>query len=323
MRTRLPAAALAAAFACLLLAAPAQAQRDRTFVASYGTDTGNTICSFTQPCRTFQNAVNNTAINGEVTAIDSAGFQPVTISHGITITSPPGVEAGIVPPAGGDAVTISAPGSDVIILRGLKLNGSGVGYNGVVFNSGGGLTIDNCVMENFATNNVDATAGNGVFMRPTGGELDFVFTNSTFSHNPTGVLYLPTSGTANLNGAIDHVVMTGNFNGMEIAPHGGTNFVAVSNSTFNSNSTGIVAFSASPPFTVSIDSTNLIGNTTTGIEADGNVKVLLGHSVVTGNQTGVTNQTSNTFYTYGNNQINLNGTGGDVSGGLNVSITPR
>ena len=72
--------AAALAFTATLASAPAQAQRDRVFVASYGTDTGNTLCSFEQPCRTFQNAVNNTAVGGEVTAIDSAGFQPVTIS---------------------------------------------------------------------------------------------------------------------------------------------------------------------------------------------------------------------------------------------------
>src|SRR6516165_6570655 len=41
---------------------------------------------------------------GEVTAIDSAGFGPITITQSVTITSPNGVEAGIVPTAGGDAV---------------------------------------------------------------------------------------------------------------------------------------------------------------------------------------------------------------------------
>jgi hypothetical protein len=58
------------------------AARDRTFVASYGTDSGS--CTFGSPCKIFQFAVNNTAVGGEVTAIDSAGFQPVTISNSIS-----------------------------------------------------------------------------------------------------------------------------------------------------------------------------------------------------------------------------------------------
>jgi len=33
---------------------------------------------------------------GEVTAIDSAGFGPINITKAVTITSPDGVEAGVV-----------------------------------------------------------------------------------------------------------------------------------------------------------------------------------------------------------------------------------
>ena len=95
MRNRLLFAPLAAAFACSLLSAPAQAQRARTFVASYGNDSNP--CTFGSPCKTFQQAVNVVAAGGEVTAIDSAGFGPITITQAVTITSPDGVEAGIVP----------------------------------------------------------------------------------------------------------------------------------------------------------------------------------------------------------------------------------
>ena len=55
-----------------------------------------------------------------------------------------------------------------------------------------------------------------------------------------------------------------------------------------------------------------------------NAEVLLGRSVITNNTFGgITNVTSpSTFYSYGNNQINLNG-GGDISGALNTAFTPR
>src|SRR5580692_11877630 len=92
MRNRLRWALLTAAFVCLI-SMPAQAQRDRVFVASYGSDSNP--CTFGSPCKTFQNAVNTVAAGGEVTAIDSAGFGPVIIGKAVTITSPNGVEAGI------------------------------------------------------------------------------------------------------------------------------------------------------------------------------------------------------------------------------------
>src|SRR6266849_4413627 len=114
------------ALAATLPAIPAHA-RARVFVASYGSDSNP--CTFLAPCRNFQQAVNVVDAGGEVTAIDSAGFGPISISHAVTITSPNGVEAGIVTVAGGNAIDITAGPSDAFVLRGLTLNGGGIAYN--------------------------------------------------------------------------------------------------------------------------------------------------------------------------------------------------
>ena len=54
-----------------------------------------------------------------------------------------------------------------------------------------------------------------------------------------------------------------------------------------------------------------VGGNFFGIVASTPANVLLGRSVITGNGTGVQNSTSpNTFYSYGDNRINLNGTDG-------------
>src|ERR1700744_4288216 len=98
------------ALVAVLSAAPALAQRDRVFVASYGSDSNP--CTFGSPCKTFQQAVNVVAAGGEVTAIDSAGFGPLNISKSVTVTSPNGVEAGIVAAAGDTAVAITAGPND-------------------------------------------------------------------------------------------------------------------------------------------------------------------------------------------------------------------
>src|SRR5215831_9582132 len=120
MRTAVPMTVIATALACSLYAAPAHA-RARVFVASYGNDTNP--CTFGSPCKTFQQAINVVDAGGEVTAIDSAGFGPISIdSKTITITSPPGVEAGIAAPApGAAAITINSQG-ETYTLSGLTLD---------------------------------------------------------------------------------------------------------------------------------------------------------------------------------------------------------
>ena len=113
MRTAIPLTVLATALACSLASVPAHA-RARVFVASYGNDSNP--CSFGSPCRNFQQAVNVVDAGGEVTAIDSAGFGPILITKAVSITSPNGVEAGIVPVSGGNRITINAGPFDAITL---------------------------------------------------------------------------------------------------------------------------------------------------------------------------------------------------------------
>src|SRR6516225_6383511 len=146
MLTRLHLALLVAALASGV-AMPAHAQRARVFVASYGNDSNP--CSFLSPCRTFQIAHDNAAAKGEITAIDSAGFGSLTITKAITITTPAGIEASIATSSAQTAITINAGSTDVVSLRGLTLNGGGIGQNGIVFNSGSALNVSDCNISNF------------------------------------------------------------------------------------------------------------------------------------------------------------------------------
>jgi hypothetical protein len=137
MRTRLSVALVAAALICPLFAVPAHAQRARVFVASYGNDANP--CTFLSPCKTFQQAVNVVAAGGEVTAIDSAGFGPIDISKSVTITSPPGVEAGVTAVTNNQSAIVIHPASHfVVTLRGLTVEGGGTGLNGIILGSTGG-----------------------------------------------------------------------------------------------------------------------------------------------------------------------------------------
>src|SRR6516164_6196895 len=121
MLTRLSSALLTATLAFGLFSMPAQAQRARVFVASYGSDSNP--CTFLSPCRNFQQAVNVVDAGGEVTAIDSAGFGPIAINKSVAITSPAGIEGGVVPASNSDGIVITAGSSDIVTLRGLTIEG--------------------------------------------------------------------------------------------------------------------------------------------------------------------------------------------------------
>jgi hypothetical protein len=316
-RIALPLAVLTTTLA---LALPAQASLTRTFVSSAGSDSNP--CTIAQPCASFAHAYSLTAPNGIVAALDPGKYGPLTITGAITING--NGWAAITAPAAGNGITITAGGSDNVALIGLEIDGAGAGSNGIVLNAAGSLTVTNCTLQNFAGS---FTTGNGILMQPTAGTLAFSITNTTASNNAfAGINFLPPSGAPSANGVIDHVVANANQMGIFVEPFnatGGSIVVTISDSIASNNSNnGIFAGNGSAAIKLSIDKATTSGNAT-GITAGAPANVLLGRSVITGNGTGVQNSTSpNTFYTYKDNRINLNGT--DIVGpALNTTFTTQ
>jgi len=239
MRIQLPFAVLAATFVCSPFSAPAHAQRARTFVASYGNDSNPCTCR--SPCKTFQQAVNVVAVGGEVTAIDSAGFGPVNITQSVTITSPPGVEAGIVPTSGGDAITISNTVPANITLRGLTLEGSGVGLRGIHVTSSlpylpvleETINIVACVVKDFTDS--------GILVQPTSsgfGTAPFmrvVIADSLVTGNGAdGIKLAP--GQVNFGAFIYRTIVDSNSGSIDISVDtGGTAFAELNDSNVDNN----------------------------------------------------------------------------------------
>jgi hypothetical protein len=310
------------AFTCSMHADPAQALRSRVFVSKTGADVG--ACSFSAPCQSLDFALNGVEPGGEITILDSGGYNPITITIGVTITVPPGVEAGFAVPAGGTGITINAGSSDVIVLRGLTLNGNGVAYNGVAFNSGGSLTVINCFVQNFVFDGSNTTTGNGILIQPTSGTVNFTITDSVVTNNgQAGIFYRP-QGTPNANGVVDNVTATGNQYGISFNTNSsttGATLMAVSNSVLSNNKVdGLFSSNgAGQSLTVSIDHVSIVGNGSIGIDAETTSAVILGRSVITGNVIGVKNNTPNTFFTYQDNRI-FGDTTTDISSPLNPSV---
>ena len=236
MRTAIPLTVLATALACSFATAPAYA-RARVFVASYGDDANP--CTFGSPCKTFQHAHDVVDAGGEVTAIDSAGFGPINITKAVTITSPSGVEAGIVPVPNTDAVTINAGSTDTVALRGLTLVGGGVGNNGVTITGGGLVKIENSEISGFLHQGINMVSssnsklvvldttvssnfGTGVYVAPSGNvTVQAVFKRVQSINNSGKGFYLyggAITGAGTLKGsAIDSLAVGNHSSGFEVA----------------------------------------------------------------------------------------------------------
>jgi hypothetical protein len=226
MRSTWLCALFVTTLACPLFTAPAQAQRDRVFVASYGSDSNP--CTFGSPCKTFQNAVNVVAAGGEVTAIDSAGFGPVIITQSVSITSPNGVEAGIAAVAGGTAITINASGS-FVSLHGLTLEGAGSGAYGIILQNAGKVDIADCVIRDYMTDGI---------LVETSDSVEVTVTNTHISGNDNGV-YLTTPGAGLIYATLDHLVVTDNTSGVYSTPEAQPIFLTIVNSDFSHNNVGV------------------------------------------------------------------------------------
>jgi hypothetical protein len=129
----------------ILTALPAQAQQVRAFVSGFGSDTNP--CTVTQPCRTFQHAHDTVPANGAIEALDPAGYQPLTITKGISIQGHG--YSSIVQTATGAAITVSVTTSDPVSLNGLLIDGVGTGEFGILINSGPSVQILNSVVRHF------------------------------------------------------------------------------------------------------------------------------------------------------------------------------
>jgi hypothetical protein len=307
-RTTFMAAALA--LAVTLPAVPAQAAGvPRTFLSAAGNDS-NSCANVATPCRHLATAFAATAADGEIYVLDPANYGSLTITHGVSIEGHGW--ASIAPVSGNPAITINANPGDKINIIGVVLDGTALAStNGIVFNSGGSLTVADSVVRNFAG---ATTTGNGILIQPTSGTVSFVITNTIVSNNGfAGIFYRPPNGsTAGAYGVIDHVTATSNQFGLNIqTANGGLGTaLAISNSVAsNNNSTGIFFQNATAGLSCSIDNSSISGNGNFGIDAETSSDLQIGRSVISYNATGIENNTTpNRVFSYQDNRINSNTT---------------
>ena len=319
-KSRFTFQALALVVVTLAFASFAQAQAPRTWVSGVGDDVNP--CSRTAPCKTFAGAISKTFINGEINAIDSAGFGTITITKSMTIDGA-GVHASILASGvNGVNINIATNVNDPlrnVILRNLSINGTGAsgtvgtrtGVQGINVNTNGAnnVWIEDCVVFNFSQNGynqVNTTSSTQVMIK-----------NSVFRDNGLAGLNTSSSTAANfIRVTTDHVHFTGNQNGIKAGSN--TRFSGT-NSVFSGNTNvGVLSQSATAGlFSVVTLTECLVSlNLNHGIQVGGGGSAGSSFARIGGNQinnnqnNGVLVDVSGTVETFADNFVSGNGTNG-------------
>jgi hypothetical protein len=300
--------------ACLVLnALPAYAQNNRSFVSGAGLDTN--ACTRSAPCLTFAQALTQTNAGGLINCLDPGGFGGLTIDKAITIDCT-GTFAGVLVNMG-NGITVNAGASDVVRLRGLSIEGVGVGANvGVAAFQVGALRIEQCKIFGFVSHGV-------AFPVPTGLGSELYVSDSVISENGNGII-IDASGTATVRVSLSNVKLDNNRNGLFVRSNAGsTGLISLSlrDSTAAGNSNnGIQVIALGGPVVTTLDNVTATTNST-GLLVDGAAtRVLITRLTATSNFIGMSTVNSGVIVSYGDNHINNNIS---VNGAPTVTQTPQ
>lgn len=167
--------------ACLIAFASVAAQAAPVaYVASDGNDNRGR-CTLAAPCRTFQVAHDTVDARGQVVAIDTADYGPLTITKSVAIVGSPGAAAGISV-AAGNGITVATAGVDVVV-RNVQVVGAG-GARGIDMSAGRSLVLEGVIVSNMANDGVHVSAAQSLAivdsaMRGNGRHGAFVDSGST------------------------------------------------------------------------------------------------------------------------------------------------
>jgi hypothetical protein len=297
----------------LLSVVPAAAQATRTWVSGVGDDANP--CSRTAPCKTFAGAISKTVAGGEIDVLDPGGFGAVTITKAITLAAEGVGEGGIVV-AGTNGITVSAGANDIVILRGLQLDGGPLGsnsLNGVRFNTGGVLEIQNSSIRNFTGISPN---GYGILFAPSAASSLFVSdtvitSNGNAAGSSGGGIYINPTAGGSAKASLTRVNVVNNIAGITADGTGSTGgiSVSISDSTIAQNSAaGLTAYTPVGGAPVQMEIVRSVSaNNHKGLDVGGAGAVLrIGYSTVTGNATGVAIANGATASSMGNNLIQDN-----------------
>lgn len=300
-------------FGALLGAPPASALVSRAFVSGSGVDSASCGAA-TAPCRTLQ-YVHDGIINpgGEIVIAGAGEYGPLKIAKALTVVNQGAGVASLTQPApNANAIWINAAASDVIVLKGLEIEGAWAAVTGVYLQSAGSLQMIDCVIRRFKSNGVYATP-------PNWGKI-LMSHVSVSDIGGNGVTILPAGGFA---GSFQNIRLTNLQNGFELsgknAAAGSPIYGVVTDSVATGTSNGFLSTSApgAPTPTLNLVGVRVNGNGIGVISNRGNVR--LSNSTVAGNGTGVSISAS---AVYSNKTNSIVDNGANVVGGTIKATAP-
>lgn len=250
-----------------VFAAPAAAM---AWVSVQGADSP-TCGALKTPCRSFQYTHDNiVASNGEIRVRDPGGYGSLIIRKPISIINA-GVGVAAISQTSGSAAAISvqAGPSDAVFLQGLTLEGAGTGSIGIDVASAGFFAAANCVIKGFSI-------VSGLRISPSN-DMKFSVSDSFISGGVDGSVQIY-GYPYKVEGTLTRLELVGSNTGPGIKV--GETVVVVASQL------------------------NISNNQTNGVDVYG--KLLIGRSMITGNDTGVTIRLGGSVYSYGNNEIDKN-----------------
>ena len=308
------------AMLAVLHAAPVMAV---PFIKTYVSNTGddNNDCStIATPCAHFQIALDRLIGGGEITVLNTGDYGPniLNIDKSVHITNDGAGEASIRPNGTAPGVSINAGAGDVVSLRGLVIDGSGIvqGFGnarvGIEIQGASAVHIQNCVIRNFEDSNAF-----GIVLIPNARTRLFIsdtiiYNNGTQSLTG-GILIEPQNANSNVDVVLDRVHLENNVDGLLIdglVTSGPGSHVVVRDSVISGNAAnGIHALTRpgmSPAFAF-VEHSSMVNNGQSGILADGaGATVLLNDNTITRNGAGISAINGGQLISYGNNKNNNN-----------------
>jgi len=202
--------------------------------------------------------------------------------------------------AGTTGIVVSAGPDDVVVLRGLDIEGTGTGSVGIRFNSGAALFVEDTTINGFTGDGIHVqtgasaelhlsnvlirnTGGSGILLSTTSGQIDATLDGVTLDRNAVGLNVRDRSRATIRNSLVSNNTQAG----LQAQAAAGAAELNVENTATSSNGIGVQAGGAGQP------STARIANVT-----------------VNGNLTGIGVGTSGAVLSFGNNSIGGNGTDG-------------
>lgn len=307
--------AITCALFILALSSLAHAQT-RTWVSGVGDDLNP--CSRTAPCKTYAGAISKTANHGEISTLDPGGFGTVTITKNITIDGTNGAGFGSILAAGTNGVNVNdsataTPGTIVVTLRNLSINGANTGFDGVRFTSGKALHVENCVIFGFRGNGANSDGIDVALTAAIGTNQNLKVKNTQITNNSGNGIRA--SNTA-VGGAVLVTVsgsqLDSNTNGILT---GTSSIVQIANTYFTFNTTAGLNVGASTT-AVDVDNSYFESNTNGISAAAGTTRI--GGCRISGNGVGL-NFAGGTIQSFQDNRVKGNFTA-DQQGGAVVAV---